>query len=111
MKGKGALRRDTAHIDLGGGVTRRILAHNSQLMAVEVGFEAGAVGSTHTHPHTQLTFVGAGKFEFTIGGETKIVSAGDALYMEPNVEHGCTCLEAGYLIDCFNPMRETFIGK
>ena len=97
--------------DAGGGAERQILGYNDNIMMVKVRFDAGEVGSMHAHPHTQVTYVAEGKFEFTVGGETKVVSAGDALYMEPNVEHGCTCLEAGLLIDCFNPMRDTFIGK
>ncbi|MBQ4286940.1 MAG: cupin domain-containing protein [Bacteroidales bacterium] len=97
--------------DAGGGAERQILGYNDNIMMVKVSFDAGEVGSVHAHPHTQVTYVAEGKFVFTIGGETKIVSKGDALYMEPDVEHGCTCLETGILIDCFNPMRDTFIGK
>ena len=84
---------------------------NGQVMMVKVKFEKGAVGAAHTHYHTQVTYVASGKFEFTINGETKVVSAGDALYMEPDVKHGCKCLEPGLLIDCFSPMRETFLQK
>ena len=46
---------DAALKALGGGVTRRVLAHTPQLMIVEVGFEAGSEGSIHTHPHSQNT--------------------------------------------------------
>ena len=66
-------------------------------------------GNPHAHYHTQTTYVAAGKFEFTIGDETKIVCAGDGLYMEPDIVHGCKCLEAGMLIDTFSPMRESFL--
>lgn len=93
------------------GVTRQIMGYNDDIMMVKVKFEKGACGAAHEHPHTQVTFVASGKFEFTIGGETKTVSAGDALYMEPNVNHGCKCIEAGMLIDCFSPMRDTFLKK
>ena len=34
---------ETTLEDLGGGVTRRILAHNGKMMAVEVNFQEGAV--------------------------------------------------------------------
>jgi quercetin dioxygenase-like cupin family protein len=37
------------------------------------------------------------------------VATGDGLYMEPDVEHGCECLEAGVLLDCFTPMRADFL--
>jgi len=52
--------------DLGGGVTRKILAHDGGLMQVEVSFREGAVGPLHSHPHEQLTYVLSGEFEFTI---------------------------------------------
>ncbi|MBO7150407.1 MAG: cupin domain-containing protein [Clostridia bacterium] len=96
--------------DLGGGVKRKILAYGDALMQVEVHFEKGAVGAMHSHPHSQLTYVLSGKFEFTIDGETKIVSKGDALYKTPNVVHGCVGLEEGVLLDTFNPLREDFLA-
>lgn len=95
--------------NLGDGISRKVLAHNDNMMAVEVHFEKGAVGAMHNHPHEQLTYVLSGEFEFTIGDETKIVKAGDTMYKEPSIEHGCVCLEAGVLIDNFTPMRKDFV--
>lgn len=95
----------------GEGVTRQIMGYDGQVMLVKVKFEKGAVGTPHAHYHTQTTYVASGKFRFTIGGETKEVSAGDALYMEPDIMHGCVCLEPGVLIDCFAPMRADFLKK
>lgn len=80
-------------------------------MAVENHFETGAIGAMHSHPHQQLTYVLSGKFEFTIGDETHIVTAGDTLHKMPNVIHGCKCLEAGVLLDVFTPQREDFLKK
>ncbi|MDN2482664.1 cupin domain-containing protein [Vibrio astriarenae] len=101
--------KDITLEDLGEGISRKVLAHNDNMMAVEVHFESGAVGAMHSHPHEQLTYVLSGKFEFTIGEETKVVEAGDTMYKEPNIEHGCVCLEAGVLIDNFTPMRKDFV--
>lgn len=95
--------------DLGNGVTRRILAHNGRMMAVEVNFTEGAVGAMHNHPHEQLTYVLSGEFEFTIGDETRRVTAGDTLYKEPHIMHGCVCIKAGTLLDTFTPVREDFL--
>lgn len=96
----------------GENVVRQILGHNDDIMLVKVKFLVeGAEGTPHTHPHTQVTYVASGKFRFTVGEETKEVSAGDGLYMEPNVLHGCVCIEPGILIDCFSPMREDFLAK
>lgn len=95
--------------ELGGGVKRKILAYGDCLMQVEVHFEEGSVGAMHLHPHSQLTYVLCGEFEFTINGEKKIVRQGDTLYKTPNIEHGCVCLKKGVLLDTFNPYREDFI--
>ncbi len=75
---------------------------------VKVMFEKGAVGQPHAHVHAQTTYVVSGKFEMTIGNETKILQAGDGFYTEPDIMHGCICLEAGILIDVFSPIREDF---
>ena len=93
----------------GAGVTRRILAYTDGLMCVENTFEQGAVGALHSHPHTQITYVVSGAFAFTIDGETRTVRAGDTMLKEDGVPHGCTCLEAGVLLDIFTPMREDFV--
>lgn len=101
--------KDLAWEPAGEGVSRQIMGYDGQLMMVKVTFSRGAQGYAHAHYHSQTTFVASGKFAFTIGGETKTVSVGDGLYMEPDVEHGCECLEAGVLIDCFSPMRADFL--
>jgi len=102
---------ETEWHDAGGGAVRQILGYNDNLMMVKVKFKKGDVGAMHSHPHSQVTYVASGKFEFTVGGVTKVVEAGDALYKQPNIEHGCVCLEDGVLIDCFNPMRENFLQQ
>ena len=91
------------------GVGRKILAYGDELMCVENHFETGAVGTLHHHPHTQITYVVSGEFEFTIDGEKKIVRAGDAMLKRNAVEHGCVCLAEGVLLDIFTPMREDFV--
>ena len=100
---------DTLAQSGGEGVTRRILAYNDGLMCVENTFETGAVGALHSHPHTQITYVVSGKFTFTIDGVTKTVTPGDTMLKTDGVVHGCTCLEAGILLDIFTPMREDFV--
>ncbi len=91
------------------GIQRQIMAYDGQLMMVKVKFEKGAVGTPHTHYHSQATYVASGRFELEIGGEKKILSAGDGYYVEPDELHGCVCLEPGILIDTFSPMRADFL--
>ena len=91
------------------GVTRRVLAYAEDVMAVENTFAKGAVGSLHSHPHSQLTYIVSGKFEFTIGDDTFVVTAGDTLVKENQIVHGCVCLEDGVMVDFFTPMRKDFV--
>lgn len=93
----------------GEGVERRIMAYADEMMCVENHFREGAVGALHHHPHTQITYVVSGQFEFTIDGEKKIVNPGDVLLKRNSIEHGCVCLKEGILLDIFNPMREEFV--
>ena len=93
------------------GVKRKIMAYDDNLMMVKVQFEKGGVGSLHHHSNSQISHVESGKFEIEINGNKKILSAGDAFYVPPDVVHGAVCLEAGTLIDVFSPMREDFIDE
>ncbi|MEL4308874.1 cupin domain-containing protein [Joostella sp. CR20] len=91
------------------GISRQITNYNNDLMMVKVKFEKGAIGYKHHHIHSQASYVAAGKFEVTIDNETKVLEAGDTFFANPNLVHGVVCLEAGVLIDIFNPVREDFI--
>ncbi|MBR4455385.1 MAG: cupin domain-containing protein [Solobacterium sp.] len=93
------------------GVIRRVKSYTDELMVVENTFKKGAVGARHSHPHTQITYVVSGKFEFTIGTETRIVTAGDTMLKKNGIEHGCVCLEDGILLDIFSPMRKDFVNE
>jgi len=103
------LYKDIAGSSGGPGVTRRILAYCDKLMTVENSFETGAEGPIHTHPHTQISYVVKGRFRYTIGNESREVSAGDTMCKQNEVKHGCVCLEKGVILDIFTPMREDFI--
>ena len=100
---------DIMPVKTGEGVIRRILAYTDELMIVENSFEKGAVGSLHSHPHTQITYVLEGEFEFEINGVKKIVKKGDSMLKKDGIVHGCVCLKEGKLLDVFTPMREDFI--
>jgi quercetin dioxygenase-like cupin family protein len=90
------------------GMKRKIMAYDEHLMLVRVEFEQGAVGSLHSHRHTQISHVESGVFEVEISGEKQVLRAGDVFYVPPHAVHGAVCLQAGVLIDVFSPMREDF---
>ncbi|TDS16097.1 Cupin domain-containing protein [Sphingobacterium paludis] len=98
-----------AWFDLGNGVQRKVMSHNDQLMVVKVRFAKGAIGELHTHPHIQISYVSSGKFKFSIAGDEHILREGDTCIVPANAVHGCSCLEAGELIDSFTPSRTDFL--
>lgn len=101
--------KDVAVEAVGEGVSRKILIYNETIMQVEVRFEKGGVGSVHTHPHTQTTYVLEGSFEFTIDGNPVVVNKGDTILFLPDTPHGATCLEKGAVLDIFTPYRADFL--
>jgi quercetin dioxygenase-like cupin family protein len=106
---KWVFQKDIEGEQVAEGVVRRVMAYCDGMMCVENQFEKGGIGSMHNHPHTQITYVASGKFEFTIGDEKKIVETGDTLLKQDGIMHGCVCLEKGILVDIFTPMREDFV--
>ena len=96
--------------DIGGGITRRILAHEGGIMIVEATFQKGAVGTAHRHPHEQVSYILSGKFRYTMDGESYILEKGDTYYVPPEVLHGAEALEDSVILDVFTPQREDFLS-
>lgn len=91
-------------------VTRQVLSDHPELMVVAFRFQAnGAIGAPHRHPHVQSTYVESGRFLFTIEGAEQEFGPGESFVVPSNTTHGCICLEAGKLIDCFTPRRDDFL--
>ncbi len=95
----------------GEGVTRKILGTGGTMMMVEVTFKKGSVGTVHTHPHEQVSYISKGSFEFNLDGDKQVIKTGDSVYIPPNIPHGVTALEEdSIIVDVFTPQREDFLG-
>ncbi|WP_281885283.1 cupin domain-containing protein [Paenibacillus sp. YYML68] len=93
------------------GVKRKIFEPGQSMMMMEVHFEEGAEGYQHSHPHEQLSYCLAGKLEFTVDGEQKVITAGETIYIPSGAKHGCRALEASKLLDTFTPVREDLVKR
>jgi quercetin dioxygenase-like cupin family protein len=93
------------------GVRRQVLGHGPDLMMVRVEFEAGATGALHHHPHRQVSYVAAGRFEVIVDGERAELVAGDSFFVEADRVHGVVAREAGMLVDVFTPAREDILRR
>lgn len=103
--------KDVKETDLGGGVRRKVLSYDREIMTVEVNFDTGAIGEMHSHVHRQASYCVSGSFRVTIDGVVNTISAGDSFLVTPNLDHGVECLSAGTLIDVFTPMRKSFLPE
>jgi quercetin dioxygenase-like cupin family protein len=92
-----------------GRVSRKLRARGGRIMMVEVSFAAGGVGAEHEHPHEQATYCLAGRFSFTVGGETRTLLPGDTVFVPGGARHGTVCESEGRLLDVFTPQREDFL--
>ena len=104
-----AIAGETRWTELAPGNRRRVLVSRPELMQVEFGFDQGAIGALHSHPHVQASYVAEGTFEVTIGDATSVVGQGGSFIVPPNVVHGVRALTAGRLVDCFTPRRDDFL--
>lgn len=98
-------------VTVGEGVVRQNLGFDDSMLLARVSFENGSIGYTHAHPHSQVTYVESGAFEFTVGSETRRMETGDCVYIPPDEQHGAVCKEAGVLLDFFSPIREDFLPE
>ncbi|HKB57851.1 MAG TPA: cupin domain-containing protein [Lacunisphaera sp.] len=90
------------------GTIHGYYAHLEKMTVGEVLLQANTVVPLHEHPHEQATYVIEGRFEFTIGAETRIIGPGMAALIPGGVMHGGKTLTACRVIDIFVPVREDY---
>lgn len=91
------------------GVFRKVLSYSENLMVCEITLEQGSVIAAHAHPHEQITYIISGKCRYTVGEETREVSAGDSVLIPGDVMHSIVVLETMKVIDAFSPARKDFL--
>ena len=90
------------------GVTAKI-ASGERMMLSLVTFAPDAVVPTHSHPHEQMGFMVSGTLEFTIGGETRVLSGNDMYFVPGGVPHAAKGGPGGAVaLDAFSPPREEY---
>lgn len=95
-------------VDMLPGVVRRAVYLEHTMMTF-FSFAPGSVIPDHDHPHEQITYVVQGAMEFTLGGETRVLRAGDGVCCPPGVPHGAVVLdEPTVALDGWYPVREEY---
>lgn len=71
-----------------------------------VRYEPNVDVPEHAHVEEQITFVVDGEFEFTLGGDVRIMRRGMVAVIPPWVPHGARTYDSGcFQIDVFVPPR------
>jgi len=90
------------------GVTARIVS-GEKLMFSLVTLEPDAVVPTHSHPHEQMGVMVSGTMEFTVAGETRLLSANEMYLVPGGVPHAAKAGPQGAVaLDAFSPPREEY---
>jgi quercetin dioxygenase-like cupin family protein len=90
------------------GVHIRTCAAEKMMTSI-VDLEPHSVVEEHSHPHEQVGMLLEGKAIFFIGGEEKMLQAGDLYRIPGNVRHKVVVLEEPVkAIDIFYPVREEY---
>lgn len=89
------------------GYTARTI-HTGTMTLVYWTVEEGAAMPEHAHLHEQIAHVLKGRFELTVGGETRVLEPGTVAVIPPHVRHGGKALTHCELLDVFHPEREDY---
>jgi len=91
------------------GEIRILRARGGKLTLAEFQFEPGSGATMHSHPHEQVGYVIEGELEFTVGEQTRRLTAGDSIYIPAGTPHGCSALVRSRMVDAFTPQRDDFL--
>ena len=98
-------------IDMGAGVVRQDFAQGERLNVLHWNMGDNSEVKLHTHSQEQFGYVIKGGFKMLIGDEEKILNAGDAYIVPPDVPHSFVAIGETEAIDVFSPVKEDFPWK
>jgi quercetin dioxygenase-like cupin family protein len=91
------------------GVTVQTCAAEKMMLSI-VDLQPHSVVEEHSHPHEQVGMLLEGEAVFTIGGERKLLRAGDMYRIPGDVRHKVEMLSgSAKAIDIFCPVREEYL--
>lgn len=80
-----------------------------RMMLSLVEFEPHAVVEEHSHPHEQMGLMLEGEAEFTVGGQTRMVRAGEMWRIPGGVPHKVVAGDKPVrALDAFHPVRDDY---
>ena len=86
----------------------KVIANDKDLMLFHLYFESGGIEKAQCHKESQATYIISGRFEYNLDGETRVLTAGDSVYIPANTLHSMVCLEKGETLNALTPTRKDF---
>ena len=100
---------ECSHYEIFPGVDIYTAAADKMMLSL-VEFQPGAVVEEHSHPHEQVGILIEGELTFTIGGETRTLTAGDMWRIPGGTVHRAVAGPAAVkALDVFSPIREDYL--
>ncbi len=88
---------------------RRRATWTENAMLTFFTFEPRSVVPEHAHPNEQITLVTKGSMAFTLGGERRLLRAGEGVCIPAGERHGAEILDLETeAIDAWSPPREDY---
>ncbi len=87
----------------------RQFVYGEGAMLARIVLEKGATVPEHSHYNEQISYILEGALRFLVGGEEKVVHAGEVLIIPPHVPHSAEALERTVDLDIFTPPRQDWI--
>ena len=84
------------------------LIHAKNMSIAFWDVDEGAVVPEHSHINEQIMQVLEGRFEFTLGKETKVYQPGEIVIIPSQVTHSGKALTPCRLMDIFSPVRQEY---
>ena len=82
--------------------------HTGAMSFLYWSVEAGASVPMHAHHHEQVAHVLKGRFELTIGDETRVLEPGVVAVIPSHISHGGRAVTDCELLDVFTPERDDY---
>ena len=98
------------------GIVSRTLLRTDTTRVVLFGFAGGQELTEHTSTQQAVIQILSGECEFSLGGEARVVKAGDLIYMPPNLKHAVKATKPfSMLLTLTKPLEKpaapSFLGR
>ena len=84
--------------------------HSESMTFAHYDFADGAAIHEHHHPNEEVWNVLQGEVEISLNGETRVVGAGQAVVVPPNLPHAARARSAGKALVVDYPLRHSVGG-